>query len=95
MLKPMCGMLKASLLCCKQFVSDAESIGYAVNSCDLCVSNKTINNKQHALAWHVDDVKSAHAELKANDSFAAWAEEKCGSEELGLMTATRGNDMII
>ena len=90
MLKLLHRMLKASLPHHKQFVSCAESIGHAANPCNPCAVNKTINNKKHALAWHVDDVKSAHADPKANDRFAAWAEEKHWNKELSRMTVTRG-----
>ena len=90
MLKPLCGMLEASLSYCKQFAPGAESIGHAVSPCNPRVANKSINNAQYVLAWHADDVKSACADPKANDKFAAWVEEKCGSEALGHVTTTRG-----
>ena len=54
------GIIKASLLWYKQFVSDIKEIGCVINPYDACVANKISNNKQHALTWHADDVKSAH-----------------------------------
>ena len=89
-------MLKASLLYYEQFVSDIKDIGYVINPYDACVANKIINNKQHTLTWHVDDVKSAHVSPKVNDEFAIWWEEKYGSDDLGHVTVTRGkrNDYL-
>ena len=64
MFKPLYGMLKASLLCYKQFVSDIKEIGYVINPYDPCVANKIINNKQHTITWHADDVTFAHVHPK-------------------------------
>ena len=63
-------MLKASLLCCKQFALDIKEIGHVTNPCDACVANTMINNKQYTLAWHADDAKSSHVSPKVNDDFA-------------------------
>ena len=51
---------------------------------------KTTKVKQHALARHVDDTKASHVGSKANDKFCKWVENKCGSNELGHVTVTRG-----
>ena len=83
-------MLKASLLYYQQFTSDIEKIGYIINPYDACVANKMINNKQHTLTWHVDDVKSSHVDPKINDNFKEWCEEKYGSDDLGHVTVNTG-----
>ena len=58
---------EASLLHYKKNASDVKEIGYIRNPYDACVANKIINNKQHALTWHVDGVKSVHVGPKVND----------------------------
>ena len=78
-------------LCYKQVVFDIKKIGYVINSYDAWLDNKIINNKQHALTWHVDDVKSAHVSPKVNDEFAIWCEGKYGSDVLVYVTLTRRN----
>ena len=80
MLKPLHVMLKASLLHYKPFVSDVKEIGCVITPYDACVANKTINNKQHELAWQVDDVKPAHVSPKENEEFAIWYEENHGKD---------------
>ena len=54
-----------------------------------------MNGKQRALTWHVDDAKASYAGRNANDKFCKWAGNKCGSEELGNSTETRGKYMPI
>ena len=90
MLKPLYGMLRASILYYKQFVNDIKSIGYELNPYDPCVANKVINNEQHTITWHVDDVKSSHQDPEVNTKFAERCEKQYGSEELGHVRVTRG-----
>lgn len=90
MLKPLYGMLRASILHCKQFVNDTKAAGYEINPYDPCAANKVINGKQCTIAWHADDVKSSHHDPEVNANFAKWCEEKYGSEELGHTRVTRG-----
>lgn len=90
MLKPLYGMLRAALLYYKKFVADIRKLGYKVNPHDPCIANKTINNKQHTLTWHVDDVKLSHVDPDVNDKFGKWCERMHGSKELGHVKITRG-----
>ena len=78
------------LLYYKKFKKDIEGIGYKLNPYDMCVANKIVNEKQHTLTWHVDDIKASHLDPKVNDEFAAWAEQTYGSDELGHVKVHRG-----
>eukprot|EP00957_Ditylum_brightwellii_P042080 3187140-Ditylum_brightwellii.AAC.1 len=49
-----------------------------------------VNGKQHTVAWHVDDVKSSHAEPKLNNEFHHWCESNYGYKELGYIKVVRG-----
>ena len=81
MLKALYGILKASILYYQKFRTDIESIGYLVNLYDACVANKIINDKQHTLIWHIDDVNEGHVYAKVNDKFHRWCESKYDSEK--------------
>ena len=41
-----------------------------------------INNKQHTITWHVDDIKSSHVEPEVNKTY--------GEDGIGNVKATRG-----
>ena len=56
----------------------------------LVFANKIIENNQHALTWHVDDVKASHLNPKVNDKFEEWCESKYGSDVLGHAKVNRG-----
>ena len=64
----------------KQFRGEIEAIECVANPYDTCVANKNVNNEQHTLTWHADDMKSSHVDPKANDKFHEWAEKKHRSE---------------
>ena len=36
------------------------------------VANKTIDDSQHTVIWHVDDLKSSHKKSFVNTKFAMW-----------------------
>ena len=65
-----------------------ESIGFEFNPYDGCIANRTINKKQHAIRFHVDDLMSSHIDPKVNDEFLAWLNKQYGSH--GAVKATRG-----
>ena len=90
-LKAIYGMLQSSLLYYKKFRADIESIGFVVNPYDPCVANRVVNDQQHTLTWHVDDVKSSHKDSKVNDQFLEWLEMKYASDGIGKVKATRGS----
>ncbi|MGC8483971.1 MAG: hypothetical protein ACP5OE_10060, partial [Thermodesulfobium sp.] len=63
-LRALYGMLVAALLWYKKFRSDLEQQGYIFNPYDPCVANKVVNNKQHTVRSHVDDLMSNHVDTK-------------------------------
>ena len=69
MLKALYGILVASLLYQKRFLDDITKIEFEHNPYDTCVDNRMVNNKQHTITWHVDDIKSSHVESRVNDEF--------------------------
>ena len=54
------------------------------------VANRTVNGKQHTVAWHVDDLNSIHVDPKVNDDFQKWLEKMYGSDDIGHVEARRG-----
>ena len=72
------GMLVASLIWYKKFKQDLESIGFEFNPYDPCVANREVEGSQQTITFHVDDVKSSHANAKVNDEFAKWLKEMYG-----------------
>jgi len=86
--KALYGMLIASLLWYQKFRKDLESIGFKFNLYDSCVTNRVINNKQHTIRFHVDDILSSHVDPGVNDAFLKGLNQTCGS--LKEVSATRG-----
>ena len=89
-LKALYGMLQSSLLFYKKLKKDLENIGFIVNPYDPCVANKMVNNHQHTVTWHVDDLKSSHIDPKVNDDFHKWLEKTYGDPNIGQVKAVRG-----
>jgi hypothetical protein len=87
-IKALYGMLIASLLWYKKFRKDLEKIGFEFNPYDACVANRTVNDKQHTVRFHVDDVKSSHLDPQVNDEFLKWLNKMYGN--YGEVKATRG-----
>ena len=46
------------------------------------------HGKQHAVSWHVDDLKGSHADPKVNDEFQEWLQQEFG--QIKEVTGTRG-----
>ena len=55
----------------------------------LYLTLKIINNKQHTIRFHVDDLMASHVDKKVNDRFLKWLNHMCGG--YGDVTATRGH----
>jgi hypothetical protein len=90
MLKALYGMLQSSLLYYKKFRKDIEEIGFEINPYDPCVANRIIQGKQHTVTWHVDDLKSSHANPRVNDKFLTWLRNKYANDDIGEIKAVRG-----
>ena len=87
-LKAIYGMLIASLLWYKKFKKDLEGEGFVFNPYDPCVANRQVKKSQHTIVFHVDDLKSSHADKKVNDEFEKWLQKKYGGHK--AVTAHRG-----
>ena len=72
------GMLQSALLWYKRLRSDMEKQDFVFNPYDPCIANRTKNGKQHTICFHVDDLKSSHAQAKVNDEFASYLIKKYG-----------------
>ena len=90
MLKAIYGMLQSSLLYYKKFRKDIESIGFKVNPYDPCVANQIVNEKQHTVCWHINDLKLSHIDPTVNDDFYKWLDASYASNEIGQVKAIRG-----
>ena len=77
-------MLIAALLWYNKFKLKLEGHGFIFNPYDPCVANKTVNDKQQTIIFHVDDIKSSHVDPQVNDEFEAWLNQEFG--EHGLVT---------
>ena len=49
------------------------------NRYDACVANREIENSQHTIQFHVDDLLSSHQGSNANNNFYDLAQKKYGS----------------
>ncbi|MGC9293583.1 MAG: reverse transcriptase domain-containing protein, partial [Acidobacteriaceae bacterium] len=87
-LRALYGMLVAALLWYKKFRNDLEQQGFVFNPYDPCVANKVVNNKQHTVRFHVDDLMSSHVDTKINDNFEKWLNKMYGAH--GEVKTTRG-----
>jgi hypothetical protein len=91
MIKALYGMLQSMLLYYKKFCKDLEEIGFKINLYNPCVANRVVNNKQHTVTWHVDNLKSSHINPKVNDKFLSWLKTKYASDKIGEIKAVRGH----
>jgi hypothetical protein len=54
--------MRAALLSWKLLTSKLVAMGFVINPYGWCVANKTINNKQCTILWHIDDLKILHVD---------------------------------
>ncbi len=71
--KAMYGLLRSALLFYyRKLVADLESAGFKINPYDPCVANKTVNETQMTVCWHVDDLKVSHIDPDEVTKFGDW-----------------------
>ena len=51
-----------------------------------------VKGKQQTVRFHINDLKSSHADAKVNDEFSEWSNGKHGT--CGEVTATRGKTQL-
>ena len=62
--------------------------GFKINPYDWCVANKTINDKQCTILWHVDDLKILHVDATAVTKIIATLNQEFVNET--PLTVNRG-----
>ena len=70
------GIMKAALLFYIKFVKSLLSIGFELNPYDPYVANKTVDNLQLTVVWHVDDLKVSHVLTKVVTRMANWLKKR-------------------
>ena len=87
--KALYGTLQAASLWWKDLTKYlVEELGFEVNPHDLCVVNKTINDKQCTIGWHVDDLMISHVDEDVIEDIVRKLQEKYGKE--APLTVNRG-----
>ena len=51
------GLIKVPLLFYKKTFNCLKEIGFSLNPYEPCTRNRILNQKQHTIVWHIDDVK--------------------------------------
>ena len=70
--KALYGVLKLALDFYLKLGGEIEEKDYVINPYDPCVANKTIDDSQYTVIWHVDDLKCSHKKSFVNTLFATW-----------------------
>ena len=78
--------IESALLLHKLFLGSLAKMGFKINPCDKCVTNKMINGKQMTIVWYVDDCKVSHVD--ANEVTKVL---NAIGEHFGDLTVTCGN----
>ena len=87
--KALYGTLQAAALFWKDLTKFlVDDLEFEVNPHDLCVANKTINDNQCTIGWHVDDLLISHVEESVVEDILAKLQKRFGKE--APLTVTRG-----
>jgi Reverse transcriptase (RNA-dependent DNA polymerase) len=86
--KALHGTLKAAMLFWHKLTEFLEGIGFVTNPYNRCVANKIVDGKQCTVAWHVDDLKISHVDLRVVDNVIALPVSEFGKE--APLTITHG-----
>ncbi len=87
------GTMVAELLYYKKFVKSLPEQGFKLNLNDVCVVNKTVNDKQIKTFFHVDDCNISYESSKVVDATIDWLQaeyESIFKDGLGAMKVNRG-----
>ena len=77
--KALYGCLKLALLFYQKLWGDLRQQRFVMNPCDPCVVNKTIDDSQMTIAWHVDDLKISHQSDAVINGVVTWLESIYGT----------------
>jgi hypothetical protein len=78
LLKALYGCVKSALLWYELFTCTLQGVGFELNPYNTCITNKTIDKKQCAVAWYVDDNKISHVDPKVVTGVVDKLEERFG-----------------
>jgi hypothetical protein len=53
--------MKCSFLFYRKLVAELHHMGFEINPYNPCIANKTVNDTQMTVRWHVDDLMISHA----------------------------------
>ena len=81
-------MLEALLLWYMKFKKDLELQGFVFNAYDACVAKRTLNNKQHTVRFHVDNILPSRVDSQVNDELTVWLQTSYG--EIKNVSTTQG-----
>ena len=86
--KAIYGTLQVALLFWELLRNTLKEWGFKVNDYNQCMANKTINERQCTIVWHVDDLKISHVNKKVVEDIIKMLNKKFGKES--PLTTTRG-----
>ena len=85
-LKVLCGCIKSRHLWYTHFTKALEKEGFKINSRNLCIANKIIDEKIYTITWYVDNLKISHVDHETVRNIISMMES-----EYGTITFTRGS----
>ena len=85
--KALYGALQAALLFWQRRSKFFEAHGFEANPYDSCVMNKTIDNKQCMMGWHIDGSKISHIDQGMVNSILVLLENKFRKKTPLMVTA--------
>ena len=95
LLKALYGTLRAARLFWQKLSKQLiDEWGFVPNKYDDCVVNKTINGHQMTVAWHVDDLKVSHVDVKEVDKFILQMEGAFGADAPLSVSRGKAHDYL-
>ena len=58
--KALNGLLRSAFLLYRKLRGEPKEMGFKVNPCDMCITNKVVNRSQMIVCRHNDDLKVSH-----------------------------------
>ena len=89
LLKYLYGLLKEAIILYKKIVKVLKKIVFKLNPYEPCVMNRTVNDIQHTIAWHVYGVNSFHVNPKVNGEFIECTRENYKEKETAILNVAR------
>jgi hypothetical protein len=87
--KALYGCVNSALLWYELFTGTLQGMGSELTPYDMCVANKTVDEKQCISAWYVDDNKISHVDPEVVTDVVDKIEER-----FGKITITQGKEHV-